>query len=177
MLLCTDPFDVVEQDYSRAATTDQRSSVGAQQAQRIERHHDRRAGVGEDGHPEGSKPEGRGHEKGDLRHQGDRHVLPDHVERATRVMHEERQAIVIRCREDRQRVVVSVCDSGPGVYAGSEEAVFEPFYTTKAGGMGMGLSIVRSIVEAHGGSISATNANAEGAVIQFSLEAADDTAG
>jgi signal transduction histidine kinase/integral membrane sensor domain MASE1 len=85
--------------------------------------------------------------------------------------------IVIRCREDRQRVVVSVCDSGPGVYAGSEEAVFEPFYTTKAGGMGMGLSIVRSIVEAHGGSISATNANAGGAVIQFSLEAADDTAG
>ena len=46
--------------------------------------------------------------------------------------------------------------------AGAEETVFEPFYTTKKDGMGMGLSIVRTIVESHGGSITAGNRDAAG---------------
>jgi signal transduction histidine kinase len=51
--------------------------------------------------------------------------------------------------------------------------VFEPFYTTKQGGMGMGLSIVRSIIEAHGGMIHATNVPGGGALIEFQLPAAE----
>jgi C4-dicarboxylate-specific signal transduction histidine kinase len=54
-------------------------------------------------------------------------------------------------------VHVVVGDSGPGLAAGTERRLFEAFYTTKAGGMGMGLSIARSIVESHGGKIWAAN--------------------
>jgi signal transduction histidine kinase len=62
-----------------------------------------------------------------------------------------------------------VRDSGPGLRAGAETMIFEPFYTTKAGGMGMGLSIVRSIVEAHGGRVHAANHPARGAVFEILL--------
>jgi signal transduction histidine kinase len=79
------------------------------------------------------------------------------------------RAVCVTCRDDGQTVTVCVRDSGPGLRAGTEEAVFEPFYTTKSGGMGMGLSIVRSIVEAHGGSIRARNAQDGGAVVEFQL--------
>jgi two-component system, LuxR family, sensor kinase FixL len=65
-------------------------------------------------------------------------------------------------------VVVSVTDTGRGLPAGSEAAVFEPFYTTKTDGLGMGLSIARSIVEAHGGTISATG-SPDGARVAFTL--------
>ena len=64
---------------------------------------------------------------------------------------------------------IRVRDSGPGLRAGTEEMIFEPFYTTKAGGMGMGLSIVRSIVEAHGGRIDAANDAPRGAVFEILL--------
>jgi signal transduction histidine kinase/integral membrane sensor domain MASE1 len=77
--------------------------------------------------------------------------------------------IVISCRDKDGLIAVSVSDSGPGLRAGTEEVVFEPFYTTKTGGMGMGLSIVRSIVEAHGGSILAKNDTSGGVVVEFQL--------
>ena len=58
-----------------------------------------------------------------------------------------------------------------GTSGGTEERVFEPFYTTKRGGMGMGLSIVRSIVESHGGTIRALNNGRQGAQFEFTLPA------
>jgi two-component system sensor kinase FixL len=61
---------------------------------------------------------------------------------------------------------LSVHDSGPGIQPGAEEKVFDPFYTTKRGGMGMGLSVVRSIVEAHGGTVRASNDASEGGGIR-----------
>lgn len=64
---------------------------------------------------------------------------------------------------------VSVRDFGPGIPAHALRRVFEPFYTTKPDGMGMGLSIVRSIVEAHNGSIGAENNTDRGATVRFSL--------
>jgi PAS domain S-box-containing protein len=66
-------------------------------------------------------------------------------------------------------VVVAVRDSGPGISPEDLDRIFESFYTTKSGGMGMGLSICRSIVEAHGGKLwVATNAP-RGALFQFTI--------
>jgi len=69
-------------------------------------------------------------------------------------------------------VVVEVRDSGPGLEEEGAERVFEPFYTTKAQGIGIGLSISRSIVEAHGGRLWANPNRPRGAVFRFSLPAA-----
>jgi signal transduction histidine kinase len=66
-------------------------------------------------------------------------------------------------------VRVAVQDSGPGLTPESFEHLFDAFYTTKLGGMGMGLSICRSIIEAHGGRIWATANIPQGAVFQFAL--------
>jgi len=69
-------------------------------------------------------------------------------------------------------VLVAVRDSGPGLDPQSATRLFEAFYTTKSGGMGMGLAICRSIVEAHGGSLSAAANEPRGAVFQLTLPAA-----
>ncbi len=66
-------------------------------------------------------------------------------------------------------VLVTVQDSGPGLHPESVDRLFDAFYTTKPGGMGMGLSICRSIVEAHGGQIWAAGAAGPGATVQFTL--------
>jgi signal transduction histidine kinase len=72
-------------------------------------------------------------------------------------------------RDDVQRVAVDVVDSGVGISADSATKLFNAFFTTKVGGMGMGLSICRSIVEAHGGRLSAINNAGPGARFQFTL--------
>ena len=66
-------------------------------------------------------------------------------------------------------VLVTVQDSGPGLPPESVDRLFDAFYTTKPDGMGMGLSICRSIVEAHGGQIWAARAAGPGATVQFTL--------
>jgi PAS domain S-box-containing protein len=66
-------------------------------------------------------------------------------------------------------IFVAVRDSGPGIDPEHVERVFEAFYTTKSGGVGMGLSICRSIVEAHGGRLWAEANEPRGAVFQFTL--------
>jgi len=68
-------------------------------------------------------------------------------------------------------VRVSIEDSGPGIGESDRVRIFDPLFTTKAGGMGMGLSICRSIVENHGGKIWVEAAAARGAVFQFELPA------
>ncbi len=70
---------------------------------------------------------------------------------------------------DEDAVQVCVHDNGPGLLEGTEEQVFDPFFSSKPGGMGMGLSISRSIVEAHGGVIRAENNRGLGATFQFTL--------
>jgi len=85
--------------------------------------------------------------------------------------------VTVRCGRPHSRAVrVSMLDTGPGLPAGTEDMVFEPFYTTKPGGMGMGLSIVRSILEAHGGSIRAANHEGRGAIFEFELPVDGDQA-
>jgi len=71
---------------------------------------------------------------------------------------------------DPGTVEVSVQDTGTGI--GGTASIFEPFYTTKAEGLGMGLSIARSIIEAHGGRIWAENNETGGATFHFALAAA-----
>ena len=66
-------------------------------------------------------------------------------------------------------VLVAVRDSGPGIDPEHIERVFEAFYTTKSSGVGMGLSICRSIIDAHGGRLWADANEPRGAVFQFTL--------
>jgi signal transduction histidine kinase len=69
-------------------------------------------------------------------------------------------------------VLVEMRDTGPGIDPGNLDRVFEPFYTTKASGIGMGLSICRSIIHGHGGQLSVSANESQGAVFQFTLPAA-----
>jgi len=66
-------------------------------------------------------------------------------------------------------VQVSVADSGPGIAAANLERVFTPMFTTKSRGMGMGLSICRSVIDSHGGHIWASTAQPSGAIFTFEL--------
>ncbi|HTT02900.1 MAG TPA: sensor histidine kinase [Steroidobacteraceae bacterium] len=68
---------------------------------------------------------------------------------------------------------ITLEDSGPGIAFGKTEQIFEPFYTTKESGMGMGLSIARTIIESHGGRIWAETDAGRGAVFRFTLPLAD----
>lgn len=70
---------------------------------------------------------------------------------------------------DADNVLVAVCDSGPGFDAHSAERVFAPFYSTKPNGLGLGLSICRSIIQAHGGELWASANEPRGAILQFTV--------
>ena len=72
-------------------------------------------------------------------------------------------------RVESREVLIAVRDSGPGLDAKSLDRLFEAFYTTKPEGLGMGLAISRSIIEAHGGRLWATANAPHGAVFQFTL--------
>lgn len=78
--------------------------------------------------------------------------------------------LVIRTRhDDAGQILVTVADCGVGIATENAERLFDAFYTTKASGMGMGLSICRSIVEAHRGRLSVTRNVGPGATFQFTL--------
>lgn len=75
-------------------------------------------------------------------------------------------------QSDADGTLVAVRDSGPGIDPNHLERVFEAFYSTKSG-MGMGLSICRSIIAAHGGRLWAASSEAEGTLFQFTLPGAE----
>jgi len=84
--------------------------------------------------------------------------------------------LVIRSRQDeKQKVLVSVTDCGPGISAENADRLFTAFFTTKSSGMGMGLSICRSIMEAHEGRLWAAANLPHGATFQFALPVNADT--
>jgi signal transduction histidine kinase len=82
----------------------------------------------------------------------------------------QRASQVIASRLDgAQAVLVEVRDSGPGLALEHADRLFEAFYTTKPEGLGIGLSISRSIIEAHGGQLSAAQNAPHGAIFRFTL--------
>jgi PAS domain S-box-containing protein len=81
----------------------------------------------------------------------------------------QRRELSISSERTPDGVLVSVADSGPGFDAEGAGRLFNAFYTTKAEGLGMGLAISRSIIEAHGGRLWATAREDQGALFQFSL--------
>jgi len=80
--------------------------------------------------------------------------------------------LLISTRQDHTGVLVAVHDSGPGIHPEHLERVFDAFHTTKPGGTGMGLSICRSIINAHGGRLWAEANEPRGTIFQFTLPAA-----
>ncbi|MEX3896246.1 ATP-binding protein [Paraburkholderia sp. BR10954] len=81
----------------------------------------------------------------------------------------QRELTIVSERSDSNAVIVEVWDTGSGLPPGSTEQLFRSFYTTKPSGMGMGLSISRSIVEAHGGRLWVTPREPNGTVFRFTL--------
>ena len=77
--------------------------------------------------------------------------------------------LLISTEQDHTGVLVAVRDSGPGIDPENIERVFDAFYTTKSSGVGMGLSICRSIIDAHGGRLWAEANEPRGAVFQFTM--------
>ena len=102
-------------------------------------------------------------------------VLLNLVINAFDAMHDtpeaHRKIVIATERNVDGSICASVRDYGVGIPEGARERVFEHFFTTKAKGLGMGLTIVRSIVESHGGTIAAENADGGGARFYFTLPA------
>src|SRR5262245_41248499 len=88
--------------------------------------------------------------------------------------HSRRELQISTETDEAKGVRVGVRDTGPGLTPESLPRLFEPFYTSKAEGMGMGLAICRSIVEAHGGRLWATACEPHGTLFQFTIPAEQD---
>jgi PAS domain S-box-containing protein len=86
-----------------------------------------------------------------------------------------RELLISTKQNETNGIVVAVSDSGPGIDPENLDRVFEAFYTTKSTGVGMGLSICRSIIEAHGGRLWADANKPRGAVFQFTLPNAENS--
>lgn len=96
-------------------------------------------------------------------------LLINAIEAMSAMSEGPRELIISTAKTDSEGVLVAVRDLGPGLAPESVERLFESFYTTKPGGLGMGLSICRSIIEAHHGRLWATANTPHGAIFQFTL--------
>ena len=98
-------------------------------------------------------------------------LLMNGIEAMQSVADRPRELVIRSAQDATRRVLVSVTDCGVGIAPEDADRLFNAFFTTKSGGMGMGLSICRSIVEAHGGQLWATADVPHGATFQFTLPA------
>jgi len=88
--------------------------------------------------------------------------------------HSERRELTLSTLPDEDGMVaVEVADTGSGIAPEIREQLFQPFVTSKAAGMGVGLSISRTIIEGHGGHISVYSNPGGGSVFHFTLRAVD----
>jgi signal transduction histidine kinase len=83
----------------------------------------------------------------------------------------ERVLFIRTQRQDPGQVLVAVEDAGVGIEPGNADRLFNAFYTTKTDGLGMGLSICRSIIDAHGGRVWASRNTGPGMTFQFTISA------
>ena len=88
-----------------------------------------------------------------------------------------RRCVAVRVRPREEAVEVAVSDSGHGILTDNVKRLFEPFFTTKTSGMGLGLAISRTIIEAHGGRLWAENNPEGGATFRFTLPVAGSVEG
>ena len=86
----------------------------------------------------------------------------------------QRELAIKTAKTEPDGVLVAILDSGPGIDPAKLDRIFDAFYTTKPDGLGMGLSVCRTIVEAHGGKLWATAAGPHGAIFQFTLPVTGD---
>jgi C4-dicarboxylate-specific signal transduction histidine kinase len=100
-------------------------------------------------------------------------LIMNGVEAMDPVVDRARELVITLRRDGRDAVVVTVQDSGAGLDPNHAPRIFEAFFTTKPKGMGMGLSISASIIEAHGGRLWATSAQPHGAAFHFTVPIAD----
>jgi C4-dicarboxylate-specific signal transduction histidine kinase len=98
------------------------------------------------------------------------------IEAMRSVTDRPRELVILSRQDETQQVLVSVTDCGVGISAENADRLFNPFFTTKSGGMGMGLSICRSIMEAHDGRLWAAANAPHGATFQLALPMNADTA-
>ncbi len=100
-------------------------------------------------------------------------LMMNGIEAMTAVTDRPRKLLIRSQIQDAGQVHVSVQDSGIGVSAEVMARLFEPFFTTRSKGIGMGLPISRSIIEAHGGRLWAESTVSQGSIFQFMLPSAD----
>jgi C4-dicarboxylate-specific signal transduction histidine kinase len=96
-------------------------------------------------------------------------LIVNAIEAMTSVEEKDRELFVSTESSSAEGLLVAVADSGPGILPEDRERIFESFVTTKEGGVGIGLSICRSIIEAHGGRLWADAHQPCGAVFRFTL--------
>jgi C4-dicarboxylate-specific signal transduction histidine kinase len=96
-------------------------------------------------------------------------LIMNAIEAMSEVTEGSRELLISTSEHESGSVLVTVSDSGPGLPQANRERIFEPFHTTKSSGLGMGLSICRSIVEAHGGQLWAKPNEPRGAVFCMML--------
>jgi PAS domain S-box-containing protein len=101
-------------------------------------------------------------------------LMMNGIEAMSSVSDRSRQLLIKTQRDDSGQALISVTDSGIGLDPKQAERLFEAFFTTKTEGMGMGLSISRSIIEAHGGRLWATPNAGSGATFQFAVPMSPD---
>lgn len=82
-----------------------------------------------------------------------------------------RRRLVISSERKRNEIHLSVADAGPGIDPGLIERIFDPLFSTKAAGMGIGLAICKSIIEAHGGTLEVVSAIEKGSRFTIRLPA------
>ena len=102
-------------------------------------------------------------------------LIVNAVEAMSAVHDRSRELTIVSRQDGSNGVLIEVRDSGNGLDPRRAEQVFEAFYTTKAEGIGIGLSISRSIIEAHGGRLWASANAPHGAVFRFSLPVTEET--